>query len=183
MGALFGGCRKVLFLFTVFNARFIESAVDLLFILVEHCMVRKLPTVDVINDVLQLTLAAYPASDFIKSLLFQYHERGGLGKKQLEGLHSKASKISTMPPGKLATLEAIILKKPTRYKSPLPVAAPIVAKDVRCGQLLEEILTRYPQHKMALFLKAKYDNNEALSVKDVSEIERFYKILVPVKSS
>ena len=146
-------------------------------------MVRKLPTVDVINDVLQLTLAAYPSSDFIKSLLFQYHERGGLGKKQLQGLHSKASKVNTMPPGKLATLEAIILKKPTRYKSPIPVPVPVAAKDVKMGQLLTEILTRYPQHKMALFLKAKYDNNEALFAKDISEIERFHKILVPVKAS
>jgi hypothetical protein len=66
--------------------------------------------VDVILDVLKETLAANPESDFIKSLLFQYQERGGLSKKQLEGLLGKASKVVSISEAKLATLEAIILK-------------------------------------------------------------------------
>lgn len=141
-------------------------------------MIRKNPNVDVINDVLQLTLAAYPASNFIKSLLFQYQERGGLSKKQLQDLHAKALKVNTISAAKLATLEAVILKKPTRYKSPLPVATPIFTKDARTGQLINDILAKYPQHKMVLFLKTKYDNNELLSVTETAEIERFYKLLV-----
>ncbi len=141
-------------------------------------MTRKNPGVDVINDILQLTMAAYPASDFIKSLLFQYHERGGLSKKQLQYLHAKALKVNSMPLGKLATLEAVILKKPTRYKSPLPVAAPVFTKNEKPARQIDEILARYPGHKMVLFLKTKYDNNEMLSVTETAEIERFYKLLV-----
>ena len=141
-------------------------------------MIRKDPNVDVINDVLQLTMVAYPASNFIKSLLFQYQERGGLSKKQLQDLHAKALKVNTIPAGKLATLEAIILKKPTRYRSPLPTVAPVEVKDAKIGEHINEILAKYPQHKMVVFLKAKYDNNEPLSANDTAEVERFYKILI-----
>ena len=141
-------------------------------------MIRKNPNVDVIKDILEQTLVAYPENNFIKSLLFQYHERGGLSKKQLQDLHAKASKVITIPAGKLATLEAVILKKPTRYKSPTPVAAPIITKDVLTGEYLNEIITKFPQHKMILFLKTKYDNNELLSPAEIAEVGRFYKILI-----
>ncbi len=141
-------------------------------------MIRKNPNVDVIRDVLKLTLEACPESNFIKSLLFQYQERGGLSKKQLQDLYTKASKVNTIPSGKLATLEAVILKKPTRYKSPMPVAAPAFIKSEKTGELINDILAKYPQHKMVLFLKTKYDNNEPLSVTETAEIERFYKILI-----
>ena len=53
-------------------------------------MFRKKPDVDIVKDLLELTAVAYPASTFIKSLAFQYEERGGLSKKQLEGLLKKA---------------------------------------------------------------------------------------------
>jgi len=139
---------------------------------------KKKPDVDVIMDVLNETLQANPSSAFVQSLLFQYQERGGLSKKQLEGLHSKALKISTIAPGKLATLEAIILKKPTRYKSPLPVAAPVPEKDTATGQMINAILEKYPQHKRVLFYKAKFDNNEAFSTIEKAEIEKFGKILL-----
>ena len=143
-------------------------------------MIRKNPNVDVIMDVLQMTAAAYPASNFIKSLLYQYQERGGLSKKQLQDLHAKAAKVQGMPPGKLATMEAIILKKPTRYRSPEPVAALVPIKDKKIIGLIEEILVRYPQHKMVLFLQTKYNNNEPLTVTETAEVERFYKLLVPL---
>ncbi len=143
-------------------------------------MIRKNPNVDVIMDVLHMTAAAYPASNFIKSLLHQYQERGGLSKKQLQDLHAKAAKVQGMPPGKLATMEAIILKKPTRFKSPEPVAVLAPVKDKKISQLIEEILARYPQHKMVLFLQTKYNNNEPLSVTETAEVERFHKLLVPL---
>ena len=75
-------------------------------------MQRKKADVDVVRDVLQLMQAAKPDSVFINSLAFQYEERGGLSKKQLEGLYQKAMKVEAVPGHKLATLEAIILKKP-----------------------------------------------------------------------
>src|SRR6476659_9365938 len=96
--------------------------------------------VNIILDILKTMLAAKPDSAFIKSLYDQYCNRGGLSKKQLEGLYSKASKTSNVAPGKLATLEAIIKKKPTRFKSEAPVQAPVPAKDESVGQTLNAIL-------------------------------------------
>ena len=57
-------------------------------------MQRKKPDVDVVNDVLLKAIAAYPENAFVKSLHYQYHERGGLSKKQLEGLFQKGSRTT-----------------------------------------------------------------------------------------
>lgn len=140
-------------------------------------MDRKKPDVDVISDVLKMALAAYPDSTFIQSLSFQYIERGGLSKKQLEGLYKKAVSVKSIPAAKLSTIEAIILKKPTRYKSPLPVPKPLYEKDTKPEVLINAILEKFPQHKRVLFLKTKYDNNEILSSIEVAELEKFYKLL------
>lgn len=140
-------------------------------------MYRKKPDVDIIKDLLELTLVAYPASAFIKSLAFQYEERGGLSKKQLEGLYRKASKVEMIPANKLATLEAMILKRPTRYKSALPENTPLYTKDIRTGELITAILEKYPQHKRVLFFKTKYENNEILSPAEITELEKFHKLL------
>ena len=88
-------------------------------------MQRKKPEVDVVLQILQASLEAQPSSSFLQSLLFQYQERGGLSKKQLEGLHAKAKKNPHLPAAKLATLEAEILKRPNRYKSEKPAPAPL----------------------------------------------------------
>lgn len=138
---------------------------------------RKKPDVDVIKDVLTAALAAYPASTFIQSLLHQYEERGGLSKKQLQGLYQKASKVKDIPASKLATLEAEILKKPTRYKSAPPPNQPLYIKDEATGKMINAILAKYPEHKRVLFFKTKYDNNEVLSSADMAELERFHKLL------
>lgn len=50
------------------------------------------PDVDVIMDVLKAVVEAQPGSTFAQSLLNQYQERGGLSKKQLQGLLNKAEK-------------------------------------------------------------------------------------------
>ena len=135
------------------------------------------PDVDVIMDILNAVVVAQPMSSFAKSILQQYQERGGLSKKQLQGLHGKASKITTIPVHKVATLEAIILKKPNRYKSELPAAEPLYTKNKEAGEMLESILTKYPQHKRVLFLKSKYDNNEVLTATELSELQKFSKLL------
>ena len=127
------------------------------------------PDVDIIQDVMKETLAAYPSSKFVESLLAQYLERGSLSKKQLEGLHSKAQNVSTIAPGKLATLQAIIMKMPNRFKSPLPENIPLPVKDVLLEKKLTEILGRYPQHKRVLFIKLRFDNNEAISALEKSD--------------
>lgn len=138
---------------------------------------KKKVDVDVVLDILKTAAEARPDSAFIKSLLFQYQERGGLSKKQLEGLYQKSLKITSISDSKLTTLEAIIKKKPTRYKSEAPPPTPLYTKDESSGKLIENILAKYPQHKRVLFLKAKYDNNEPLSATEVSELQKFSKLL------
>jgi hypothetical protein len=140
-------------------------------------MQRLKPDVDIVLDILKAVLEAQPLSSFTQSLLFQYQERGGLSKKQLEGLYSKATKVKTIPPGKLATLEAIILRKHSKHKSELPAAAPLYIKDEESGKMIEDILVKYPQHKRVLFFKVKHDNNELLSAAEKTELQKFSKIL------
>ena len=140
-------------------------------------MNRLKPEVDIVMDILKAVVEAQSGSTFAKSLLQQYQERGGLSKKQLQGLLNKAEKVTTIPANKLATLEAIILKKPTRYKSALPVAEPLHTKDEAVGQMLDAILAKYPEHKRVLFFKSKYDNNEVLAAAEMTELQRFSKLL------
>ena len=134
--------------------------------------------INIILDILKLMLIEKPDSTFIKSLYDQYCNRGGLSKKQLEGLHSKASKINEFPPGKLATLQAIINKKPTRYKSTIEIKTPEPEKEDSTGPLIEAILEKYPQHKRVLFLQGKLNNREPLSPVEIAEIEKFSKLLL-----
>lgn len=140
-------------------------------------MQQKKQGLDIINEVLEECILAYPVSSFVISLYKQYRERGSLSKKQLQGLHSKASKIKDISPGKLATVEAIINKMPTRDKSELPPPKPMFEKDESTGVMIEEILTRYPQHKRVLFFKSKYENNETLSLVELAELKKFKQLL------
>jgi hypothetical protein len=140
---------------------------------------RKKPEVDIIKDIMKALLEANPDSTFVQSLSYQYAERGGLSKKQLEGLFKKAQKVKTIPANWLATLEAVILKRPNRYKSAPPAPKPMYEeKDEKQGEMIRSILNKYPQHKRVLFFQLKYDNNEALSAAEVAELERFYKLLM-----
>ncbi len=136
-----------------------------------------MPGIDVIREILELAEKEFPSSSFIKSLHQQYLNRGGLSKKQLEGLYQKASKATAIPAAKLSTLEAIILKKPTRYKSGKPEPTPLYKKDELTGTIIAAILEKYPQHKRVLFLKAKYENNEIFSAVETAELEKFHKLL------
>jgi len=131
------------------------------------------PKLDIINMLLEDCIMAFPVSSFVISIYQQYQRRGWLSKKQLQGLYDKASKINGVLPGRLAALESIIKKMPTREKSALPENKPMFEKDEEAGKLIEEILSKYPQHKRVLFLKVKYDNNEILSAADVAELKRF----------
>lgn len=141
-------------------------------------MNQKKTEVDIINEVLEECILAYPVSSFVISLYKQYMQRGSLSKKQLQGLHSKASKINHILPGKLATLEALIKKMPTRYKSDIPENKPMHEKDETAEKDMEAILTKYPLHKRVLFLKSKFDNNELLSPVEVAELKKFKALLI-----
>ena len=133
--------------------------------------------VDIVNAVLEDCILAYPVSSFVISLYKQYMQRGSLSKKQLEGLHSKASKIENIQQNKLATLEAIIKKMPTRNKSELPENKPMFEKDESVGKIITTILEKYPQHKRVLFLRSKYQNNDLLSPAETGELKKFEKLL------
>lgn len=146
-------------------------------------MQKKKPDVDIVNEVLEECIMAYPISSFVISIYQQYQKRGSLSKKQLQGLHSKASQIEGISPAKLATLEAVIKKMATRYKSELPETKPLYEKDKIAGELIEAILSKYPQHKRVLFFKSKYDNNEPLSVMETDELKKFHQLLSKTKSS
>ena len=88
-----------------------------------------------------------------------------------------AQKVTSVSATKLSTLEAIILKKPTRYKSEKPEPTPLYRKDEELGNKIAVILQKYPQHKRALFLKSKYENNEVFSSTETAELEKFYRLL------
>ena len=135
------------------------------------------PKIDIINEILEECILAFPVSSFIISLYQRYQKMGSLSKKQLMGLHDKASKIEGINPGKLATLEAIIKRMPTRYKSEKPGHTPLFEKDESVGQMIDEILSKYPGHKGAVFLKSKYENNEPLSPNDVEDLKRFSRMI------
>lgn len=132
--------------------------------------------IDIINNVLNLVLTARPDSVFIKSLSNQYQERGNLSKKQLEGLYQKAVQCKVVPANKLATLQAVIIKRPNKYKSTPPPPKPVFSKNEQVGVLIESILLKKPEHKRVLFLKLKYDNNETLTAVEIAELEKFNKL-------
>lgn len=141
-------------------------------------MEQKKQGIDIINEVLEACILAYPVSSFIISLYKQYISRGWLTKKQLEGLYGKAQTIKELPPGKLAALEAIINKMPNRYKSEAPTDTKLLyEKDEETGKLLQAILQKYPQHKRVLFLQSKYQNNEPLSNSELADLKNFSRLL------
>jgi predicted adenine nucleotide alpha hydrolase (AANH) superfamily ATPase len=131
---------------------------------------------DIVLTILEKMKTLHPTYSFIENLYNQYCLRGGLSKKQLEGLLDKAQKTETMPTGYVATLEAIILKKPTRERAKATITAALPTKDEELGKQINEILQKYPQHKRLLFLKSKYDKNEAISTLAIEEIKKFYKM-------
>ena len=133
---------------------------------------------DILLSILKEMQQAHPASNFVNSLYQQYCNRGGLSKKQLEGLYSKALKTETIAQSKLATLEAIIKKKPTRERAAATITVALPVKDNETGKILSAILEKYPQHKRLVFLKSKFDNNENISAIEITEIEKFKKLLL-----
>lgn len=135
------------------------------------------PDVDIVMDILKAVLEARPLDSFTQSLLKQYQERGGLSKKQLEGLYGKASKLDTLFTGKLATLEAIIMKMKGKQRSELPPVTPLYIRDEGTGKMIDAILAKYPTHKRVLFFQSKYTNDEPLSPVEIAELKRFDKLL------
>jgi hypothetical protein len=135
------------------------------------------PDIDIVADLLKAVLQARPEDAFCSSLLQQYQQRGGLSKKQLEGLLGKASKFTNSSPGKLATLEAIIKKKHNNHRSEVSKPAPNPTNDAESLQLIAQILEKYPAHKRVLLFKNKVEKLELLSVAEKEELQKFVRIL------
>ena len=133
---------------------------------------------NIILNILETLKNAKPDGIFINSLHQQYCNRGGLSKKQLEGLHAKATKSGIISTAKLATLEAIIKKKPTRYKSEIVIIKNEKEIDNTIDETIVAILEKFPTHKMALFFQSKRKLNSALTDADIKEIKRLGKLLL-----
>jgi hypothetical protein len=135
------------------------------------------PRIDIVNEILEECITAYPVSSFVISLYKQYQQRGSLSKKQLEGIYAKSAQIENISPSKLATLEALIKRMPTRYKS--DVSAPVAAfeKDPVAGEMIDTILAKRPEHKTVRLLKVKYDKNEILTTAELADLKRFAQAL------
>ena len=133
--------------------------------------------IDIVNEVLEACILAYPVSSFIISLYKQYMNRGSLSKKQLQGLYAKASEIAGYSTGKLATLEALIKKMPNRYKSELPEAKEEEDPAAEARLMAEQILAEYPEHKRVLFLKSRIEQNIPLTNTDIQDLRRFVEMV------
>jgi len=138
----------------------------------------KKPQIDVIIEIIEDCLMAFPVHALLISLYQQYQKRGFLTKKQLQALHIKAAQVPTMNPGRLATLEALIKKLPTRVKSELPEAPVETIEEDQSKPMIAAILEKYPQHKRVLFFKMKTENNESLQAREMDELKKFYKLVL-----
>ena len=132
--------------------------------------------IDIVNEVLEACILAYPVSSFVISLYKQYTTRGSLSKKQLQGLYSKAGKIEGFSVARLATLEALIKKMPTRFKSELPVNTSTPENNEDNKKMIEEILFKFPMHKRVLYLKSLLESNHPLTSSDIEDLKRFSKL-------
>lgn len=139
-------------------------------------MIKKGP--DVIDKVLAACYEHNKNALFTMSLMHQYEERGWLTRKQLEGLHNKASKISDINPGLLATLQATINKMPVRDKTPITETKKEDNLILEFDNQINEILEKYPQHKAILNFKLKRDSKIELNSNEKTELNKLYRLLI-----
>jgi len=145
-------------------------------------MLPKNKRIDVIDKLLALCYAHNKDALFIMSLMHQYEERGSLSKKQLQGLLLKAQKIKEIPAHQIAAVEAIVLKMPTRDKTPVQKTTPAhtgaEAQITAAIAQTEQILAVYPSHKQVLLLRSKLMSNQPLTPQEQTDLTKFVKILV-----
>ena len=138
--------------------------------------------IDVIDKLLSLCYAHNKDALFIMSLMHQYEERGSLSKKQLQGLLLKAQKIKEIPAHQIAAVEAIVLKMPTRDKTPVQKTTPAISEAeahiVAARAQTEQVLALYPSHKQVLLLRSKLMSHQSLTTQEQADLTKFVKILV-----
>ena len=145
-------------------------------------MLSKNRKIDVIDKLLSLCYAHNKDALFIMSLMHQYEERGSLSKKQLEGLLLKAQKIKEIPAHQIAAVEAIVLKMPTRDKTPVQKTTPAIneaqAQISAALAQTDQVLALYPAHKQVLLLKSKLTSHQLLTPQEQADLTKFVKMLV-----
>ncbi|HCL04995.1 MAG TPA: hypothetical protein DHW64_03080, partial [Chitinophagaceae bacterium] len=146
---------------------------------IQMALTGKKKKIDVIDKLLEACYQHNKDALFVMSLMHQYEERGSLSKKQLEGLLLKAKKVKDIPAGLIAGVEAIVLKMPTRDKTPVEDTRNKQQEpEGKWDELIQELLQKYPQHKRVLFLKAQLEQRKNLSVIEQKEVEKFYQLLI-----
>jgi hypothetical protein len=145
-------------------------------------MLSKNKKIDVIEKLLALCYEHNKDALFIMSLMHQYEERGSLSKKQLQGLLLKAKKIKEIPAHQIAAVEAIVLKMPTRDKTPVQKTTPAISEaETQIAAALaqtEQILAVYPFHKQVLLLRSKLMSHQSLTPQEQADLNKFVKILI-----
>ena len=145
-------------------------------------MLSKNKKIDVIEKLLALCYEHNKDALFIMSLMHQYEERGSLSKKQLQGLLLKAHKIKEIPPHQIAAVEAIVLKMPTRDKTPVQKPTPVIneaqAQITASLAQTDQILAVYPSHKQVLLLRSKLLSHQSLTPQEQADLTKFIKILI-----
>lgn len=115
-------------------------------------------------------------NSFVRSMYTFYREKGGLGKKQLQALIKIINGIPADPPFNVATLEAIMRKKITRQKNPLPENKPLYQQDDELAAQLAFILSVFPGHKAAVVFLDKLRQHHPIVQADKDSIQRFYQL-------
>jgi hypothetical protein len=139
---------------------------------------------DFLNGVFEWVFYNLPPradNSFIKNMFDFYKTRGGLSKKQLDALLKTVNGINAVPPFSPATLEAIIKKKASKSRSPLPPATPLYKEDAETRAKLDYILSISPAHKGALLYINKLNLHEPLTQADKNTIHKFYVLISSMK--
>ena len=138
------------------------------------------PDYDFLNGVFEWVFYSLPPradNTFIRNMFDFYKTRGGLSKKQLEALLKTINGIDAKPPFSPATLEALIKKKGTKSKSPLPPVTPMYKEDADTRKKLDEILALSPAHKGALLYMNKLNLHQPLTQADKDAINKFFLLI------
>ncbi|MEO5684334.1 MAG: hypothetical protein ABIQ88_16965 [Chitinophagaceae bacterium] len=120
-------------------------------------------------------------NSFVRNMYEFYKARGGLSKKQLEALLRTINSIPVTPPFSTATLEAIIRKKVSKSKSPLPAATPMYKDDTETMEKLKQILALVPAHKGALLYMNKLKLHEIFTQADKDAVNKFFVLINAAK--
>ena len=142
------------------------------------------PEYDFLNGVFEWVFYSLPPradNTFIRNMYDFYKTRGGLSKKQLQALLKIINGIDAKPPFSPATLEAIIKKKVSRSKSPLPPVTPMYKEDTDTRDKLDKILAISPAHKGAILYMNKLKLHQPLTQADKDAINKFFLLITAAK--